>query len=116
MRKAHELRKLRKNSFRKYSFYYIIKQDIHIYVPYSRPNDWTVWTELFCGHSWVAWGCHRLKKNHFFNKILNMKKKIYIISYLKPCFKDFINLLEKIGLFKEIKRMYIDFVVALSYV
>jgi len=56
MRKAHELRKLRKNSFRKYSFYYIIKQDIHIYVPYSRPNDWTVWTELFCGHSWVAWG------------------------------------------------------------
>lgn len=45
-----------------------------------------------------------------------MKKKIYIISYLKPCFKDFINLLEKIGLFKEIKRMYIDFVVALSYV
>ena len=54
MRKAHELRKLRKNSFRKYLFFYIIKQDIRIYVPYSRPNDWTVWTEMFCGHSFLT--------------------------------------------------------------
>ena len=47
MRKAHELRKLRKNSFRKYSFYYIIKQDIHIYVPFGRPNGWTEYAEFF---------------------------------------------------------------------
>ena len=30
---------------------YIIKQDSHIYVPYSRPNGWTDWAEIFCGHS-----------------------------------------------------------------
>ena len=39
----------------------IIKQDSHIYVPYSRPNGWTDWAEIFCGHSWVAWGWYRLK-------------------------------------------------------
>ena len=42
---------------------YIMKQDIRIYVPYSRPNGWTDWANIFCGHSWVARGCLRLKKN-----------------------------------------------------
>ena len=28
---------------------YIIKQDIHIYVPYNRPNGWTDWAKFFCG-------------------------------------------------------------------
>ena len=32
---------------------YIIKQDIRISVPYSRPNSWTEWAEHFCGHSWA---------------------------------------------------------------
>ena len=27
---------------------YTIKQDIRIYVPYSRPNGWTDWAEIFC--------------------------------------------------------------------
>ena len=27
---------------------YIIKQDIRIYVPYSRPNGWTDCAEIFC--------------------------------------------------------------------
>ena len=40
--------------------FYIIKQDIRIYVPYSWPNGWTDWAEIFCGHSWVAGGCYRL--------------------------------------------------------
>ena len=40
----------------------IIKQDICIYVPYSRPNSWTDWADIFCGHSGVAGGWHRLKK------------------------------------------------------
>ena len=40
---------------------FITKQDIRIYVSYSRPNSWTEWN--FCGHSWVAWGWHRLKKS-----------------------------------------------------
>ena len=31
-------------------------QDIRIYVAYSRPNSWTDWAEIFCGHSWVAGG------------------------------------------------------------
>ena len=35
---------------------YIIKQDIRKYVPYSRPNGWTDWAEIFCGHSGVAGG------------------------------------------------------------
>ena len=35
---------------------YIIKQDICIYIPYSWPNGWTEWAEIFCGQSEVAWG------------------------------------------------------------
>ena len=23
-------------------------------IAYSRPNGWTEWAEIFCGHSWVA--------------------------------------------------------------
>ena len=48
---------------------YIIKQDIHIniYVAYSRPNGWTDWAEFFCGQSWVAGGCYRLKNSTFKN-------------------------------------------------
>ena len=45
---------------------YIIKQDSHIYVPYSRPNGWTDWAEILCGHSGVAGGCYRLKNRNFF--------------------------------------------------
>ena len=45
-----------------HTYIYIIKQDIRIYVPYSRPNGWTDWAEIFCGHSWLAGGCYRLKK------------------------------------------------------
>ena len=45
--------------------FYIIKQDIRIYVPYSRPNSWTEWAEFFCGHTWVV-GCLRLKKIEVF--------------------------------------------------
>ena len=37
-------------------YIYIIKQDSHIYVPYSRPNGWTDWAEIFCGHSGVTGG------------------------------------------------------------
>ena len=36
--------------------FYIIKQDIRLYVPYSRPNGWTDWAEIFCGHSGEAEG------------------------------------------------------------
>ena len=45
---------------------YIIKQRhsyIYTYVAYSRPNGWTEWAEIFCGHAWVAGGCYRLKNN-----------------------------------------------------
>ena len=47
----------------------IIKQDIliYIYVVYSRPNGWTDWADFFCGHSWVAGECYRLKKLEFFD-------------------------------------------------
>lgn len=33
-----------------------------MYVAYSRVNGWTDWAEYFCGHSWEAGECHRLKK------------------------------------------------------
>jgi len=44
------------------NYIYIIKQDIRIYVPYGRPNGWTEWPEICCGHSWIAWGFYRLKE------------------------------------------------------
>ena len=34
---------------------YLIKQDILNYI-FSRPNGWTEWAEIFCGHSWEARG------------------------------------------------------------
>ena len=40
----------------------LVKQDICVCV-YSRPNGWTNWAEIFCGHSLVAGGCLRLKKS-----------------------------------------------------
>ena len=42
----------------------------YIYVAYNRPNGWTEWAEIFCGHSRVAEGCLRLKKSIFFFKLL----------------------------------------------
>ena len=45
---------------------YIMKQDIHIYAAYSRPNGWTEWADIFCRHSWVAGGCFGLKIIGFF--------------------------------------------------
>ena len=29
---------------------YLIKQDIRIFVAYSRPNGWTEWADIFSGH------------------------------------------------------------------
>ena len=56
---------------------YIIKQDIRIYVPCSRPNGWTDWADIFCGHSWVAGGCYRLKKFKFFFQNFFFRKFFY---------------------------------------
>ena len=56
-------------------YIYIIKQDIRIYVPYSRPNGWTDWAEIFCGHSGVAGGCFRQKKSIIFLKTFLKKIK-----------------------------------------
>ena len=34
---------------------YMIKQDISINVPCNRrPNGWTKWPDILCGHSWVT--------------------------------------------------------------
>ena len=32
---------------------------------HNRPIGWTEWDDIFCGHSWVAWGSSRLKKLNF---------------------------------------------------
>ena len=49
---------------------YIIKQNIRVYIYMlpiaSQPNSWTQWAEILFGHSWVAWGCHRLKNSNIF--------------------------------------------------
>jgi len=58
---------IERNYFIKYRFkrrnyliiIYKIKQDIHIYVAYSRPNGWTEWAEFFSEHLWVAVECYR---------------------------------------------------------
>ena len=54
---------------------YIIKQGIRIiiYVTDSRPNGWTDWAEILCGHSWVAVVCFRLEKNQFFFEIYSLR-------------------------------------------
>ena len=62
--------------------FYIIKQDIHIYVPYSRPNGWTEWAEIFCGQSWVAGGCYRLKKLEFFSFKTFFFRKSFFQNFL----------------------------------
>ena len=35
---------------------YITIPDIRLYDPYSRPNGWTEWTDIFLGNPWVPWG------------------------------------------------------------
>ena len=60
---------------------FITKQDICNDVPYSRPNGWTKWADIFCGYSWVAWGRHSLKKKQFFSNFFiffkELKKDLY---------------------------------------
>ena len=34
----------------------VIKQNIRIYIAYSRPNGWIDWAEIFYEHSWIAGG------------------------------------------------------------
>ena len=51
---------------------YLNNKTKHSYVPYSRPNGWTEWAEIFCGHSWVVRGCLRLKKSNIFFNFLSM--------------------------------------------
>ena len=34
-----------------------------------RPNGWTDWAQILCGHSWVAVRCFRLKKILHFSLI-----------------------------------------------
>ena len=61
---------------------YIIKQDIRIYVPYSRPNGWTDWAEIFCGHSWVAGGLKNpifFFQNFFFHEQRRALQLVFII-------------------------------------
>ena len=38
------------------AIFYIIEQDISIYVTNSRPNGSTKWADIFYGHSWLAGG------------------------------------------------------------
>ena len=45
---------------------------LYLYVVYRRPNGWTEWAEIYCGHSGV---CYRLKNSKFFIQIF--KKKIF---------------------------------------
>ena len=39
------------------------------------------WATIFCGHSWVAGGCYRIKKKNFNGKYQDLK----LVSY--KCFK-----------------------------
>ena len=45
------------NTLHTHLFYIKTCNKTFIYVAYSRPYGWTEWTDIFCGHSWVAGGC-----------------------------------------------------------
>ena len=53
-----------------FSLIYVIKQDIHIYVAYSRLNGWTEWAESF------------LTEQKYINLSFNMGRYIYAYSFL----------------------------------
>ena len=58
------------------------KTFVFIYVAYSRPNGWTDRAEFFCGHSWVAVGCYRIKKIE--NLFFQQKKIIFFSNFFSP--------------------------------
>ena len=63
---------------------------LNYHVPNSRPNSWTEWAEHFSGHSWVAWGWHRLNKYNvifiFFPRPTpGPSASIYIYNYICKC-------------------------------
>ena len=58
---------------------YIIKQYNRLCVTNSRPNGLTDWADIFCGHSWVARGCFKLKKNTKKEMIRIQSEAVYMI-------------------------------------
>ena len=40
-------KKIDKSTNHKHTIIHAIKQDIHIYIAYSRPNGWTDWPDFF---------------------------------------------------------------------
>jgi len=101
----------------------IIKQGIHIYVAYSRPNGWTDCAEICCGHSWGK--LETFLVPNFFSKYFFHGHKFYsIIKIIKILFMKIIfrtnqdvfwetwdlgkNRVRKMSLIKEIKISYIS--------
>ena len=74
--------------------FYIIKQDIriYIYVAYSRPNGWTDWAEICCGHLWVAGECYKPKKNFIFKKrFQGQRRALQLVDYKIVKYKLLLN-------------------------
>ena len=57
----------------------MIKQDIHIYISSGRPNGWTEWADIFCGHSWVA----RLKIKYLKKKKFHWQRWALQLVFIK---------------------------------
>ena len=70
----------------------MIKQDICIHIPYSRPNGWTEWADFVLENPWVPWGKHRLKgseicifqKSNIFFKNQNFSFNFFLILRATP--------------------------------
>ena len=54
-----------------------LEKTLFMYVAYSRPNGWTEWAYNFCGHSWEAGGCYRLKRDYL--KKIYLNPQIFVI-------------------------------------
>jgi len=62
-------------------YLYKKKQDIRIYVPFSRPNGWTEWTKRFWVNSCVARGVTKAKESSIlFSKLIIFSTISLIVS------------------------------------
>ena len=60
-----------------------MKQDINMYVAYSRQNGWTDSADIFCGQSWVAGGIKVKKNRHIFFQNYSTGKRLVIQLVIK---------------------------------
>ena len=76
---------------------YKIKQDIHIYVPYSWPNGWIEWAEILFNKLMSSLGVTQAEKikiliKIFFKNLTFLKKDLKKILRVMPSLQLVINI------------------------